>query len=162
MDTSLINLIPNLTTAVRRCTTLPRSECADPSPSYTIAEHPSPQREDNARSDGIPLHIEILGSTNPDTNNKTWSGDDNIALGPTTTYAEFLSILQRKLSDVKVSGDSREWKASIAAEYRGRTRRRLWQSQEQACYVTRENWWSVLEWLLEGSFRGLNMVCWID
>lgn len=70
--------------------------------------------------------------------------------------------MQRKLSDVKVSGDPREWKASISAEYRGRNRRRLWQSQEQVYYVTRENWWSVLEWLWEGRFRGLKMVFWID
>ena len=101
MDTSLINLIPNLMTALRS-KTLPRSESIDPPPLYTLAPNPSPQREDNTRSPNVPSHIELLGPANIKTNDigrraVLWSSDDSIALGPHTTYREFLGVLQRKL-----------------------------------------------------------------
>ncbi|GAB7327205.1 hypothetical protein MBLNU13_g11108t1 [Cladosporium sp. NU13] len=158
MDTSLINLLPNLTSA-RRSTTLPRWEFIDPPPPYTLAPHPSPQREDNARSVGVPLHIELLGAANLENGTRPvmYSGDDSIALGPDTTHAEFLDVLQRKLSDVKMSRESKEWKAVIVAEFRGR---KIRQFEEQVVDDTVERWRRVLRGLGEGRFRGVRVICW--
>ncbi|KAM0710945.1 hypothetical protein Q7P35_001683 [Cladosporium inversicolor] len=151
MDTSLINLIPNLISA-HRSKTLPRSEFIDPPPPYTLAPQPIPQREDNTRSVGVPLHIEILAAATPETGKRPviWSGDDSIALGPGTTYLEFLRVLQRKLDDVKVERVLGEWKVSIVVEVRGR---KLWWFGEQFVYVERENWREILVGLGEGGFR---------
>lgn len=160
MDTSLINLIPNLTSSLRS-TTLPRSEPTNPPPPYTLAPHPSPQRsEPTLISVGVPLRIEILGAATPETNGKrpiTWSGDDSIALGPYTTYGEFLDVLQRRLRDVKVSRESGRWKVGVVAEIRGRS---LWLFKEQIVDVAVESWGEVLEGLGEGRFRGFRVSCW--
>jgi len=158
MDTSLINLIPNLTTA-RRSTTIPRSELIGPPPPCTLAPHPSLQREDNTISVGVPLHIKLLGAAYPDTGKRPfiWSGDNSIALGPETTYGEFLGFLQRKLREVKVSPESGQWKVGVVAEIRGRS---LWQFKEQIVNVTMESWGKVLEGLGEGRFRGFRVSCW--
>lgn len=157
MDTSLINLIPNLTTA-RRSTTLPRSAFVDPPPPYTLAPCPSPQREDNTRSVGVPIHIELLGAANLNNGKRSviWSSDDSIALGPDTTHEDFLEVLQRKLDDVKLSKES---KACIVAEVRGR---KVWQFKEQVVDVTTESWGTVLRGLGEGRFKDLRVICWRD
>jgi hypothetical protein len=159
MDTSLINLIPNLKQAVHRSTTLSRSEFADPPPPYTLAPHPSPQRKHNTWGVGVPLHIKTLGAASETTGKRpvTWSDDDSIALGPSTTYAGFLGILGRKLSDVKVARESREWRTEIVAEIRGK---KLWQSKEQVVYVTKGNWRGILRELREGRYRRLRVLCW--
>lgn len=145
MDTSLINLIPNLTTA-RRSTTLPRSEVTDPPPPYTLAPNPNPRREYNTRSVGVPLHIELLGAAYPvsDKRPSICSGNDSIALGPDTTNAEFLGVLERKLGDVKLSREPKEWKAAIVAEARGEKVRKF---KEQVVDVTKESWRKVLRGL---------------
>ena len=160
MDTSLINLIPNLTTA-RRSTTLPRSAFVDPPPPYTLAPCPSPQREDNTRSVGVPIYIELLGAANPKNGKRSviWSSDDSIALGPDTTHEDLLDVLQRKLGDVKLPRESKEWKASIVAEVRGR---KVWQFKEQVVDVTTESWGTVLRGLGEGRFKDLRVICWRD
>ena len=157
MDTSLINLIPNLTTA-RRSTILPRSAFVDPPPPYTLAPCPSPQREDNTRSVGVPIHIELLGSANLKNGKRSviWSSDDSIVLGPDTTHEDFLEVLQRKLSDVKLSTESKAW---IVAEVRGR---KVWQFKEQVVDVTTESWGAVLRGLREGRFKDLRVICWRD
>jgi hypothetical protein len=141
MDTSLINLVPNLTRALRSIK-IPRSVFDDPPPPYTVACNPSPQRSEKTRTISVPFHVEILGTANSKTNHigkrlMTYSGNDSIVLGPDTTYADFLGILESKLSDVKVAGESREWKASIEAEKIGW--RRKWRFMEQTFYVTGEN-----------------------
>lgn len=158
MDTSLINLIPNLT--ARRSATVPRCEFVDPPPPYTLAPYPSPQREDNTRSTGIPLHIDIVDTSWPEALGKRpviWSGDDSVAVGPHMTYREFLEILQRKLDDVKVPQNSGEWKAGIEAEIRGRS---VWQFKRQVVYVTPQSWHKVMEGLEEGRFKGFRVTCW--
>lgn len=86
-----------------------------------------------------------------------WPGDDSIALGPDTTHAEFLGVLERKLGDVKLSRESKEWKAMIVAEVRGR---KVWQFKEQVVDVTKESWRKVSRGLREGKFRGLRVMCW--
>lgn len=47
----------------------------------------------------MPLRIEIFGTAYPDSGKRLfmWPGDDSIALGPDTTHAEFLGVLERKL-----------------------------------------------------------------
>ena len=158
MDTSLINLIPNLTSS-RRSTTLPRSESIDPPPPYTLAPLPSLQREDNTISVCAPLHVNLLGTAYLDRGKRPviWSGNDNIALGPDTTHAEFLGVLERKLGDVKMLREAREWKAVIVAKVRGR---KFWQFEEQVVDVEKESWGRVLRGLGEGRFRGLRVMCW--
>jgi hypothetical protein len=158
MDTSLINLIPNLTT-VHRSATIPRSEIIDPPPPYTLALHPSPQPAKNTKSVDVPFHIEPLGAADLENGRRSliWSGNDSIALGPDTTHAEFLSVLERKLSDVKLSRESKEWKAVIMAEVRGR---KVWQFKGQVVDVEKDSWKKVLRGLGEGTFRSLKVMCW--
>jgi len=158
MDTSLINLIPNLTKA-HRSITLPRKDFIGLPPPYTLAPHPRPQRKHNTWAVGVPLHIKTLGAASETTGKRpvTWSDDDSIALEPSSTYEEFLGILGRKLSDVKFSKESKQWKTEIVAEVSGR---KLWQSKEQVVCVTKGNWRGVLRGLREGRFRGLRVLCW--
>ena len=85
-----------------------------------------------------------------------WSSDDSIVLGPDTTHEDFLEVLQRKLSDVKLSTESKAW---IVAEVRGR---KVWQFKEQVVDVTTESWGAVLRGLREGRFKDLRVICWRD
>jgi hypothetical protein len=161
MDTSLINLVPNLTRALRSIK-IPRSVIDDPPPPYTVACNPSPQRSEKTRTISVPFHVEILGTANSKTNHigkrlMTYSGDDSIALGPGTTYAEFLGVLERMLSDIEAERDMGLWKASIVAESK---RRRLWRFMEHTVYVTRESWGEILVDLRVGRYMGVRVVCW--
>lgn len=159
MDTSLINLIPNLL-ASRRSATVPRSPFIDPPPPYTLASSSSPQRQYNASSHGIPLAIEFLDSTNPNEPHKReviYRRDDTVALGPDTDYWEFMHILRRKLADVNVSGDDGRWKVGVCAEGRGRA---VWRLRKTVLAVTRESWGEVLRGLEEHKYSGLKVACW--
>lgn len=161
MDSSLINLIPNLI-AARRATTLPRAPFIDPPPPYTLAPHPSPQRPYNVRPEGVPLLVEFLGPSSGislDKRSLLWDREDSVALGPATDYWEFMAILRRKLEDLNVSKETGPWNASVVAETRGRTG---WQFRRGVLEVEEERWGQVLEGLWSNHFRGLKVVCWRD
>jgi hypothetical protein len=143
-ETSLINLIPNLVKAFR-FRTFRRSASIDPPPSSTLAPSPSPQPQPSEKSRivNIPLTLKTLGSACEVTGKRpvTSSNDNPIALGPSTTYTEFLGILGRKLSDVSFSKESRDWRTEIAVEIR---RRKVWQFREWIVDVERRDWGWVL------------------
>ena len=152
MDSSLINVIPNLTTR-RSIKTPPHCETGDPPLPSTL----SSQRE--TRSTSVPLRIEVLRTNSLDANDKrpvTWSGDDSIALETDTSYEEFLVVLQKKLSVIEVSLETGQWKVSLMAKLKKRT---FWQLSKQIVHVTPKTWSKVIEGLAESRLKGLMLSC---
>jgi hypothetical protein len=153
MDSSLINLIPNLVS--RRSAASQRREPVDAPPRDT------PDAGNNPSGINVPLRLELClsPSTSSPSQKKPliWSHDATIAIGSETTYRGFLALLRRKIGDMDFFSDLNLCHAAIVAEVRGRT---VWRFGKQDLDVTSENWDQVMQGMVETRFRGFEVVCW--
>jgi hypothetical protein len=151
MNSSLINLIPNLVS--RRSGGSQRRESINP---------PAGQG-DNPTGLNLALRLDLCLS--PITTNQshekssTWTHETTIAVGSDTTYREFLALLRRKIDDINFFSDIGRCHAAIVVEGRGRA---IWQFGRHDLDVTAENWDRVMQGLVETRYRGFKVLCWDD
>jgi hypothetical protein len=153
MDSSLINLIPNLVS--RRSAGSQRSGSVNAPPSYNAGQR------DTSTGLNAALRLDLClspNATDPSQKRPTmWSHDTTIAVGSDTTYREFLALLRRKIDDINFFSDIGRCHAAVVAESRGRA---VWQFNRQDLDVTLENWDQVMQGLAETRYRGFKVVCW--
>lgn len=152
MDSSLINLIPNLA-AARRSAKQPRSDKVDPPlqppPAYTLSPHPSPKHKDTPEYITVPLRFDFLDTG-------VSHHDGTIAFGPKTTFQDFMALLEQKMAEVHDQGDPQMWHYRIVAEARDRT---VWMFFTQDPDVRQDTWDRVLEGLREGRWKRFGVLC---
>jgi hypothetical protein len=122
MDSSLINLIPNL--LAHRSLRKSRSKSKS---------NRSPTAPPSSAPTTIPLRIELLS---PHKSPLVYVRDDIITLTADTTWELFLALVHRVLEKDGVSRDKGTWELDVVAEYRLRA---LWKFDEPALRVREEN-----------------------
>lgn len=79
-----------------------------------------------------------------------------MALGPNTTFEDFMALLNQKTSDIHGDYGPQMWHFSITAEARVRT---VWKFFTQDVDVRQDTWDRGLEGSGEGRWKGFGVLC---